>query len=355
MPTRSFSRRSVSSNQPPTNEVITGDFYDEDDRSLVYSSYNGGGDPSSSSHHIILLRRSEVGEQFRLRLKEKLVRNYGDFLVITNLSQNESGQVEFLECQVKLENPLLLQISCSLDNKFHVKSKTGQVDREEKIAVWLDRVCKYGLSSQCKSLTSLFQFMYKISGNSATAIQSPTGKETEAESLAGMVDQAKILIEESQYQATVDLLTSGLREILVFPQITATDETIQQSLILRGTAWYYLGNYTQSLADFDNALSGIDAISSHALFFKGMCLEKLERYREALDCYLVVLESEPGHAGAQDRFTTIFDRLAVIPENPNSATRRRSDSADSDANSSGTTASRWSSRSTMLSSSDEAT
>ena len=76
------------------------------------------------------------------------------------------------------------------------------------------------------------------------------------------------------------------------------------------------GNYFDSIGEkkvaidyFDKAIDQNSNHSSFALTNKGITLDKLEKYNEAIECYDKALEIEPNYAGALNNKGAVLDKL----------------------------------------------
>ena len=296
--------RSSSSHQVPGD----GELYEDDDLSLVYSSHG-------DTRRMIMLSNSQsMTEHLRSKLDEKLNRSFGDFLTVSGLSQNENGKIQTVECFM---NHRRLIITCQSDGSFVVFSDSND---DMHFKSWLNVISDFGTSGRCASLSALFEFAF-ATWNSHTKSQ------------------------------TIDHIG-----------VSNDNTSVLSTLLSRASAHLNDGIYSLALSDANEALRllgysdnddylsqqiNIENMKEHAEFFyvKGVALERLGRLSEALDAYIAATELDPTNERARDCFVSVFE---VISNNQSNASplRGRLDSRGESVVGSGTTASRWSSRST---------
>ena len=355
-------QRSMSSNQPGISE--------EDDERFSLGVSAHGDDPTI----LVNLRRS-MAEHLRQKLQEKLYRQFGEFLTICSISQNPNGKLEALECEVKDEEHHRIVITCEPNNKFVVFTSARSEPRDESFNAWLEAVMSFGVSGRCSSLSALFQFMYQRRTSNSSSSWAPTLMEP---SFSHAIAKAQDAACNNRPHQAIDVISEAFRAHGVSLRAGLTDfpvdvdlNQVAEALFIRCSCYAKAGMFTLALADADvyvPLFGGKEPNSlAEVLFWRGFSLEGLLRPREALDSYMAALEADPSHDRAQQQFHVLFEAISRQQNDmvisPTSSQRRgprshrrervRSQTNDSvaDSHTSGTTASRRSSRSTTPTSS----
>ena len=336
---RRINARSSSSNHPPDSPFLE---YEEDDRSLVYSLRSDGDNQSM----VLLNLRKSMAEQVRQKLKEKIATSFEGFLDILNISQDDNGKVSSLECDLKSGtcHKQRVIISCEGDDSFLVyQDVTTEGIKLQEFDSWIEHVSNFGLSGRCNSLSSLFQFGYEQWRR--LLIAPPVVLESrEPEPLS----KAKEDLDHGRPHSAIDTLSEIIR---------IHSSEYNEALTLRSKAYAQAGMYSLCIADSGQ----IEHVTPDVLYWKGVSLMALQRTQEAVHCFVNALDADPTFLAAQEKLDDILNQTGqhYLTDNPSVTprasrnehhsrrhSRRERINSVPESGTTGTTASRWSSRST---------
>ena len=95
--------------------------------------------------------------------------------------------------------------------------------------------------------------------------------------------------------------------------MTDSDEEARQALYLEGLALFGKDEHDAALVKYDEALA-LDPDWTEALHGKAMALMRLERYDEAIEVGLRIVELDPNDAFAHTSLSMFYQRKGMIEE-----------------------------------------
>jgi tetratricopeptide (TPR) repeat protein len=343
---RRVNARSSGSNQVPESPLME---YEEDE---VYSLRS---ECALDTHGMVLLNlRKSMAEQVRQKLTEKVTASFEGFLDIRQISQDDNGKVVSLECDMKADRlssrpPYRLIIGCEADDTFLIFQDTsadGSKPTSAEFDLWLEIVSSFGLSGRCTSLSALFQFAYdhwRCLGHAAPVLSQPL-------TLSGAIAKAGEDLELNRPHSAIDTLSALIRSNLT--------DNLTEALTLRCRAYAQAGMYSLAI-DETMHISRINGgfVPAEALVWKGVSLQGLQRSQEAVQAYLDSLEIDPMQQEAREKLSDLLrsglltnaevaQNVVRGEQHPRRHARRERLDSVPDSGTTGTTASRWSSRST---------